>query len=449
MFNWRKPVLSLYYRGAGRDVVENLREIHALSERSPAEVTSRQRVELESLLSYAAENVPYYEQTLADAGVVTSDGVQLERFERVPLLTKERIKANRPALRNPDPPAETYVNTSGGTTGEPVEFVQDTHYLDWNLANKHYFKEVAGKELGEPEVKLWGNEDDIIEDEVDVTSRVANWLHNRTELNSFQMSEANMRRYVNRINERRPAVIWSYVESIYRLAEYIDEEGLAVHGPDGIVSTAGTLEPQVRETVERVFDTTVHNQYGSREVGDIAFECPRQEGLHLFTHTHYVEIVDDDGRPAQPGERGRIVVTSLTNLSMPLIRYDIGDTGVKASEDCSCDLPFPVINDVTGRVSDHFVAPSGEVVHGEFFTHLFYHRPWVDTFQVRQVARDDVVVRAVVRDGAERDSDDVTEIRNKIREAMGDDVAVTFEFPEHIPRSSSGKYRYTISELRE
>ena len=91
--------------------------------------------------------------------------------------------------------------------------------------------------------------------------------------------------------------------------------------------TAGTLFEPIRQTIESVFQAPVFNRYGSREVGDIACECEAHSGLHVALPTQFVEILRPDGTAAGPGEIGEIVVTSLTNFAMPLIRYRIGIVG--------------------------------------------------------------------------------------------------------------------------
>ena len=447
MINWRKPVIEAALRVTRSDVPSNRRTIRRLWNASPEAVDRYQRDRLKSLLAHAHATVPYYAEVLEETGVVTDGTVHLERYEALPLLTKETIRESGDRLVSTEPGTDPYTNTSGGTTGEPVRIVQDDEYWAWNVANKLFYQELAGKPLGGREVKLWGSERDVLEGRESLAARAINVLYNRTLLNSFRMGPEEMRAYVETINDVRPHTIWAYVESIHQLATFVERTGLDVYSPNGIVTTAGTLHEPVRETIETVFDTTVYNQYGSREVGDMACECSAQDGLHVFSHTHYIEIVDDDGYPVPPGKSGHIVVTNLVNRSMPLLRYRIGDVGVAASGRCDCGRPFLRLESVTGRVTDHFVSVEDELVHGEYFTHLLFEKPWVRKFQVRQETRESVVIRIVPNGTDAVPSEEFDELVEGVHAVMGESVDVEVDLVESIPAQHSGKFRYTISDV--
>jgi phenylacetate-CoA ligase len=76
-----------------------------------------------------------------------------------------------------------------------------------------------------------------------------------------------------------------------------------------------------------------------------------------------VEIFKD-GEPAESGEFGDLVLTTLTNRAMPLIRYHQGDMGALSPDPCPCGLPHPVIVDLKARAKDMFLTASGTQVHG-------------------------------------------------------------------------------------
>jgi len=217
------------------------------------------------------------------------------------------------------------------------------------------------------------------------------------------------------------------------------------------MTSAGTLYGLMRETIQRVFRAPVFNRYGSREVGDIACECEAHQGLHVCPVTHYVEILREDGTPARPGEVGEIVVTSLTNYAMPLIRYRIGDMGAWAEKDCSCGRNWPLLKEVTGRVTDSFVSASGTRVHGEYFTHLLYFRDWVKKFQFLQESYTRIrllIVPAVPPDQAKWIVEqERADLEAKVQLVMGPECSLEIELVSDIPPSPSGKYRYTISKV--
>ncbi|WP_254863554.1 phenylacetate--CoA ligase family protein [Halovivax gelatinilyticus] len=445
--NWRKPIIHAALRATRSDVPDNLQTIRRLWNADRETVRSHRGRKMTRLLRHARETVPYYADVLEARGVVDDDGVSLERFSELPLLTKETLREEGDRLLSTDPGPDPYTNTSGGTTGEPVEFVQDQYYWEWNVATKLFYQELAGKPLGGREVKLWGSERDLRDGSIDLKSRAVEFLYNRRVCNSYRMGESDMREHVETIDSFRPLTIWAYVESIHQLARYVERNELDVHSPNGVVTTAGTLHEPVRETIEDAFDTTVFNQYGSREVGDIACECRARDGLHVFPHAAYVEIVDEYGRPLPPGEPGRIAVTSLTNRSMPLIRYEIGDVGVRSPEPCRCGRPFPTLARVTGRVTDHFLTTDGDLVHPGYLRKTLYHRDWIEKFRIRQTATDRVEYAIERRDGRSPPDADLAEIERATHTVLGDDVRVTFSYPERIDESESGKFRYTISEV--
>ena len=87
------------------------------------------------------------------------------------------------------------------------------------------------------------------------------------------------------------------------------------------------------------------DRYGSREFGNMAMSCEQEDGLHVIPTAAIIEILRPDGSPAEPGELGEIVITSLTARAMPMIRYRIGDTGVWAED----EYPSEIEPNATGK----------------------------------------------------------------------------------------------------
>ena len=407
------------------------------------------------MLLHASEHVPYYRRKLREAGVCEVGRVRLERFERLELLDKERIRSHFEELKSDDLHRRGwYVNTSGGSTGVPVRFIQDKEYDEWTAALKLLDDSWSGRAIGDRQIRLWGSERDLLIGRENLRTYVGRWVKNEIHLNAFRMTEEQMDRYLRSMRAFKPVQILAYADSIHQLALYAERRGLSVFRPKAIMTSAGTLFPPMRERIERIFGCPVFDRYGSREVGDIACECSHHRGLHVSLPTHYVEILKPDGRPAPPGEIGEIVVTLLTNFAMPIIRYRIGDMGTWAEGPCTCGRPYPLIRKLAGRVTDTFLTREGTRVHGEFFTHLFYHQSWLKQFQVVQEDFERIrvyVVSAKPEDEAQKAIREraLADIRDKIRIVMGPACEVAFETVDEIRPASSGKHRYTLSRVAE
>ncbi|MFA5599165.1 MAG: hypothetical protein WDA06_01075 [Phenylobacterium sp.] len=443
--NWRKPIIFILLYLSGSKIPRYLKEIDRIDSFSLKEQKEYQCKKLEKLLLYAWENVPFYRRVLEEVGVITvqkfypgklenvgvSDGVsvRLENFCKVPFLTKEIIRREGANLYSRDHKKRgSYKNTSGGSTGEPVEFLQDKNYDDWSIANKIYIKRKGGQDIGEKELRLWGSERDIFEGREKLSIRLRNWLYNRKELNAFRMSEQDMERFVGIWNNFRPTWVEAYAQSIYELAKFIQQKKLNIYSPRGIVTSAGMLYPEMKEKIEKVFKCFVHNRYGSREVGDMACSDEREKGLRLSIWNHYLEIID-----------GKIFITALSNFSMPLIRYDIGDMAESGEE-------WSYLKNIKGRVVNIFKNKKGELIDGEYFTHLFYMKNWVRNFQVVQKKLDLIHINIVLAE--EKNNAGIQQIDNDIKVVMGNDCKIQWNFVDEIPPTKSGKYLYTISEVK-
>jgi phenylacetate-CoA ligase len=199
------------------------------------------------------------------------------------------------------------------------------------------------------------------------------------------MSEENMLKYHKDMEKFQPDVIISYASSIYLLAKFLEKKGIKPNYPKISISTsAETLYPHMRETIERVFNVKVFDKYGSREVSAIAYECEVHSGLHIIMDNVIVECIDPITGEEVWDRPGEILITDLNNYGMPFIRYKIGDMGILSKEKCKCGRNTLLLKRVIGRTTDNFILKNGRIVHGEYFTHLFYGLEGIKEFQFVQ-----------------------------------------------------------------
>jgi len=436
LISFRGQSLGRYYRQFLKEVRNGI----------PEDTTEQLLTEL---LTHCKAHVPYY------AGVMNSIGGDYahnpqDYLKHFPVLDKTIIRTRFDELKSDDLHKRTWrYNTSGGSTGEPVRFIQDWEYESKAGAVKLLFSKLVGREIGEPEIKLWGSVRDIEKGRDTWRARLVNAISKDRILNAYNMTPERMRDYIKIINETGPKQIVSYAHSIYELAGFAEKENLHIVPQNAIITSAEMLFPNMREKIEEVFQCKVYNRYGSREVGDIGCEVPGCDNFWIAPWGNYIEIVDSDGNPVPDGTEGEILVTSLTNHAMPLIRYRIGDRGILApSPEGGGRYPQgQVLKSVLGRNGDMFKLKNGGVIGGCYFSVVLYHKQWIKEYQVIQNSLSSITYRIVKTDDhAAPTQPELDEIAEKTRLGMGQDCDVNFEFVQEIPAGSSEKYRYIICE---
>ncbi|WP_247729593.1 phenylacetate--CoA ligase PaaK [Halovivax limisalsi] len=142
------------------------------------------------------------------------------------------------------------------------------------------------------------------------------------------------------------------------LAEAADERDIDVRGLplSTVVIGAEPFTDPMRAEIEDALDVTAVDMYGLSELigPGVAVECAEaQDGLHLWEDHFYPEIVDPEtGEPLPEGERGELVLTSLTKEALPVLRYRTGDVTSLTYEACECGRTSARIENIRGRVDD-------------------------------------------------------------------------------------------------
>jgi phenylacetate-CoA ligase len=147
----------------------------------------------------------------------------------------------------------------------------------------------------------------------------------------------------------KPEYIYYYPSQLFFIAKYILHNNIKLNfKPKAIITHAEILTKTMRKTIEEAFDAPVHDEYGSNEFNRIAFECKYKLGYHVPEDALIVEILNEDVREVKENETGEVVITSLLNKAMPLIRYRQEDYAIKT--DGKCEIAYPIrIKSIEGR----------------------------------------------------------------------------------------------------
>jgi len=423
----------------GTGVYRYLAQLRKEEYLSPEGIKDLQAARLRKLLIRARDHSPYYRNLFSEHGLAIGNEIGLDWLAGVPLLRREDLQSKLNSILC-DNAASPYLNSSGGSTGNPVNFYQDDFYVNYARAANLLFMDWMGIRSGDKTAVFWGADRDF----KDQSLRFKMWqLFDRVRaLNSFSMSDELIVDFLKGLDRFQPRYIQGYAGSLYFIARMINDSNPISFRPVAVRSSAETLFDFQRNEIEKAFGAPVYNFYGSREVNNLAAECSAHEGLHQFASGRIMEIVDEIGSPVRDGELGQIAVTDLTNFTFPFIRYLNGDVAIRRDRACSCGRGYPMVERICGRTTDMIVV-DGKYIHGEFFTHLFYKRPDIRQFQVVQEREKSLKIIVAPRDAAVN----IDDIIARIREKVGHTVDIETLFTDHIDATATGKYRFTISKV--
>ncbi|MFP4547623.1 MAG: hypothetical protein ACLFQM_05780 [Fidelibacterota bacterium] len=408
-------------------------------------VYNYQLFRLQKLLFHAYHNTIYYRRVFDEIGLIQEDKINWKKFNLIPLLTKEIIRENYDQIcSNDNQNRKIYKNTSCGPTGEPVVYIQDSDYYNRMVADTLYFGEIYDKTVGEQEIKLWGSEKDIFNERKSFSGKFKNYFFNRILLNSFKLNHHLIENYIEVINTVRPKMIWTYVDSIFEIAKYINRNpNLKVFQPHVIVCTAGTMYSELKEEIKAAFpESIIANQYGSREVGIIGIGT---EDIDIFSHSVYLELYNKTAKKfIRNAGIGNVIITQLNNYAMPLIKFDIGDIGESHTIDGTAVRSLSGLN---GRENAHIIRRDGNIIHGELFTHLFYFMRSVKKFQLIQEDYQKFTINLETIKSEVNDNN-LDKVKDKINYIMGVPCEIKFNIIESLPKLKSGKYQFVFSKVK-
>jgi phenylacetate-coenzyme A ligase PaaK-like adenylate-forming protein len=207
-----------------------------------------------------------------------------------------------------------------------------------------------------------------------------------------------------------------------------------------ILTMGDAMAPGVAERAEAVFGVRPIQSYPTTDVGTIAAGSPGEDAMHVNDDMLIVEPVDQYDRAVQAGEVSHhLLVTSLHQRSLPLIRYRIDDRAAFAPPGSR----YPGFNRITsldGRTDDlFFYGPL--TVHPHVFRTVLSRHPEVRDYQVRQTTRGAQI--SVVSAGVDVGRM-AAEVADALRRAGLADPTVDVDIVEDLPRSAIGKRRLFV-----
>jgi phenylacetate-CoA ligase len=395
---------------------------------------------LGALVRHAHAHVPFYRERFERAGLRPELIRDWPDLERLPILTKEDLRTHRDRLMARDRRYATTAYYSSGSTGPSAVVLVDRHAAAYRHAAVFRTYRWMGSNIGAGVLQFWGTQLDPLRR---AKERLRDLVMHRATVSTHRLDDAHFRRAYRTLTRLKPSILYGFASALHEFARFLQSSGLPLDraGVKGVLATGEPLLPHQRACLEQVFSCRAFVQYGAEEFGPIAYECP-EGSLHVVAENVHVEQEPGSERDG----RGGLLITSLNNHVMPLIRYRLGDVGILSADTCVCGRGLPILKEISGRSVDFIRTPDGKLLHGINFDYLPKHfLEEIRQFQIVQTTADTLQVN-VVRDAGFRD-DTLARFERQMRGIVGGELKIGFELWSEIPRSRSGKAQFVQTLL--
>lgn len=412
-----------------------------------------QLTRLKEVVRYAYERVPFYKRRFDEAGIKPEDIRSLEDIRYIPFTSKADLREVYPFGMFAVPLSEIVeIHSSSGTTGKPV-------VMGYTRKDLETWKEVMARSL----VAFGVTKEDIIQIAYGygLFTGGLGFHYGALALGAtiVPASAGNTRRQIELMKDFGTTVIACTPSYALYLAEYArDEMGV---DPHTLKLRAGSFgaemwTEEMRREIEARFGLKAYNVYGLTEIigPGVAHECLEQKGLHIWEDHFYPEIIDPEtGEPLPPGQKGELVLTTLTKEGVPMIRFRTRDITAFIPEPCPCGRTSIRIERIQGR-SDDMIKVRGVMIFPYQIEKAILEvqgvEPHYQIILTRPHHLDEIEVQ--VEMSKETFSDEVKSIENlrkklerRIEETVGIRVKVTLVEPKSLPRSE-GKAKRVIDK---
>lgn len=283
-----------------------VKEYEEYSQMSSEELKERNNKRFLEILHHAYDKSPFYKKFYDDAEVDINAIHGVDDIEKLPILTKDMVRAHTDEILTV-PKWLCVQGYTSGSTGTPLKFYSSWEAIWRNMACVYNYRKQCGFAYGKDVlVSIRGNLD---------AHKTKLWIgaSKTLFLSSYCINSGTTQKYYDAIAEKHPKAIEGYPSSLYAFACNLEEKGLVCNIPLCFTSSENLLDNQ-RIKIEKILNTQLFDWYGNSENTIILAE--------QLAHNGYYEI---PGYGITEFNEDYILTTSLINKDFPLIRYRVDD----------------------------------------------------------------------------------------------------------------------------
>ena len=408
---------------------------------------------LRHIVAYAYDNVPMYKKRFDEIGLKPSHIRTLKDIELIPYTTKDDLRDNYPFGLFAVPMKKIVrLHASSGTTGKPV-------VGGYTRADLDNWSDCIARLL----VMAGATEEDIFHVAFGYGLFTGGFgLHYGIEKLGaavVPVSSGNTERQLMLMKDFGATALVATPSYAMYLAETAKREGILGDLKVRLVCMgAEASTPEMHTALQELLGAFPTENYGLTEVGGpgVAGECREKAGMHINEDMFYAEIVDTEhNRVLGEGEKGEMVITTLTKEGMPVLRYRTKDITSITYEPCKCGRTLARMARVVGRTDDMLIIRGVNVFPSQIESVLMGMKELGKTYEIvvdRVNYMDTLEVRVEVDDAGlltdySKLEELVAKIRHALRVVLQLDVKVRLVEPFSIKRAE-GKVKRVI-DLRK
>lgn len=411
--------------------------------RASRDALDRQRRQrLRRQIESAYHNVPYYWRLFNSMNLKPTDIRDVDDLGNLPVVTKQDIRRDPGAFLNRRLHRESlHRSHTSGSTGEPTWTYYDR--ISW-YRKKYLSKLRARRACG----LSWGERIAVFDAVATRTLRESNrilalggLIFKIRYFSVFDDVDAALPHLI-RMNPENAYGPPSY---LFLLARALQKHNLRLHKLKRIFTSSEYLEKPIRQYMAAVFQADIYDVYGSTEMKEIAWECGHGLGYHINQDEIVCEIVDAAGQPLYSHRAGNIVVSDLHNQAMPLIRFWVGDKGLKVDANCSCGCTFELMQPLAGRASDYIILPDGTRLSPYLFTTAIEKTRGLLQYQIVQNTASDLSLFVIF--DAPHYEDGRQALKQTLQRLTGGTMTIAVHRRSKIDVEANGKFKVVKSLL--
>lgn len=377
---------------------------------------------LQGLIDHATRTTQFY------------SGIDGRDLQALPVVTRSAYKDQFNEFQSSRyKGAELHHMTTSGTSGRPLEVVQDMTKRHRAIADVIYFNGISGQQVGDRLLwlKTW---------QQGRKSRLKLLTQNIIPYKTMGMDDAVKEDIVRTLRHQHVNGILGLPSSIWSLTRFIEEKGYRADDfrLRVIILSAEMLAPTIKARIETAFGCPVVDRYANEECGILASTKPGADRFYLNRASYHFEFLKlDADEPETAGNLARVVLTDLYNLAMPIIRYDTGDLAIVAD---SVQGQAITLRSIEGRRVDLIYDTAGVEMSAASVAGIMQKFHDIAQYQLVQEDASSYHLRVEVGEST-RSAGDFAE---RLSASLGQDADVTVEFVDSIPSEPNGKFKTVI-----